>query len=108
MPAKICAGINLCRYALDTLLELGGVLTLFQEKKEDNKKDVDRLIELVKKYGGEVKEISIDKLMDEILEIRQNARKEKNWGKADAIRDELAELGFEIQDVGNETKWRRK
>lgn len=46
--------------------------------------------------------------MDEILKIRQAARKEKNWSKADAIRDELAELGFEIQDAGNETKWRRK
>jgi len=61
-----------------------------------------------KKHGGEAKDASIGKLMEEILKIRQAARKEKNWSKADAIRDELAELGFEIQDAGNETKWRRK
>ena len=99
---------NLCRYALNTLLELGKVLTLFQEKKEDDEKDIEKLVEVVKKHGGEAKDASIGKLMEEILKIRQAARKEKNWSKADAIRDELAELGFEIQDAGNETKWRRK
>jgi len=99
---------NLCRYALETLLELGKVLTLFQEKKEDNEKDIEKLVEVVKKHGGKAKEKNLDGLMDEILKIRQAARKEKNWSKADAIRDELAELGFEIQDAGNETKWRRK
>ena len=108
------ANKNLCRYALDTLLELGNIITLFQGggAEADNVSgggvDVERLAALVKKYGGKAEGKNPDNLMEEILGIRQEARKERDWRKADAIRDELAELGFEIQDVGNETKWRRK
>lgn len=102
---------KLCRHALDTLLELGNIITLFQEgEKEDNVSgdDAEFLAMLVKKYGGKSDGKNVEEIMKEILDIRQKARKEKDWRKSDAIRDELAELGFEIQDVGSETKWRRK
>ncbi|MEA2053537.1 MAG: cysteine--tRNA ligase [Candidatus Thermoplasmatota archaeon] len=98
---------ELSRYALDTLLELGGIITLFQD--EAGKKDaVSLLTTLIEKHGGTAKEKNLEGLMEEIIEIRQNARKEKDWKKADAIRDELAELGFEIQDTSDGTKWRMK
>ncbi len=103
---------NLCGHALETLLELGNIITLFQGggggKDNVSGDDVERLAALVKKYGGKTEGKNLDELMREILDIRQNARKERDWEKSDAIRDELAELGFEIQDAGGETKWRRK
>jgi cysteinyl-tRNA synthetase len=48
------------------------------------------------------KEKEIQKL---ILE-RENARKEKNWQKADKIREELQKLGVEIKDTKAKTLWR--
>lgn len=96
---------NLCASALHTLIETGSVLTLFQEKKEEV--DVQALVSFAKKYGGKEKG-SLEEIIKEMLEIRENARKEKNWKEADAIRDELSKLGFEIQDTSDGPKWRRK
>jgi len=96
---------NLCAYALDILAKTGNVLTLFQKKEE--KYDVKPLISIAKKYGGKG-EGSFEEIMKEILEIRENARKDKNWKMADAIRDELSNLGFEIQDTADGPKWRKK
>ncbi len=43
---------------------------------------------------------------DEILKLiqeRKTARENKDWKKADQIRDEIKALGFEIKDSGEET-----
>ena len=34
----------------------------------------------------------------DLLEQRQQARKEKNWAQADAIRDQLKEMGYAVED----------
>lgn len=36
-----------------------------------------------------------------LLDARAQARAEKNWALADAVRDGLAELGFTIEDTQN-------
>ena len=38
---------------------------------------------------------------DALLEARAQARAEKNWALADAVRDGLAALGFTIEDTPN-------
>jgi cysteinyl-tRNA synthetase len=35
------------------------------------------------------------------------ARDEKDWAKADAIRDGLAELGITIEDTADGARWHR-
>ena len=37
--------------------------------------------------------------VEALLEARANARAEKNWGLADAVRDRMGELGFTIMDT---------
>ncbi len=48
-----------------------------------------------------------DALMDLILTIRQQARKNKDWATADAIRDKLKELGIVIEDTAEGARWKR-
>lgn len=48
-----------------------------------------------------------DKLMELIIGIRQDARKEKNWAIADKIRDELKEVGIVIEDTPNGARWKK-
>jgi len=91
--------------AYSTLLELGKILTLFQEKKEETEVK-EKIEKLAKKYGVKTKD-KIDEIIDEILKIRENARKNKEWVKADAIRAELNEIGIEIEDTREGTKWRK-
>lgn len=49
-----------------------------------------------------------DKLMDLILQLRQQARAEKNWGMADTIRDALQEAGIVVKDGKEGTSWSAK
>ncbi len=46
-----------------------------------------------------------DGLMELILDLRQRAREEKNWGMADTIRDTLKELGVEVKDSKDGSTW---
>lgn len=68
--------------ALGAILELGGVLGLFQ-KQEQN----------------------IDAEIEALIEERNVARKEKNWARADAIRDQLKEMHIELKDTPMGVKW---
>lgn len=56
--------------------------------------------------GGE-NEVT-DQLMGLILQLRQQARAEKNWGMADTIRDSLQEAGIEVKDGKDGSSWSLK
>lgn len=45
--------------------------------------------------------------IDDLLEQRQTARAEKNFARADEIRDELTSMGIVIEDTPAGPKWRR-
>jgi cysteinyl-tRNA synthetase len=47
-----------------------------------------------------VKEVEITTEIQNILDLRANARIEKNWSLSDKLRDDLIQLGFEVKDSG--------
>lgn len=47
------------------------------------------------------------KLLDLLLELRQTARKAKNFAMSDTIRDRLKELGVTIEDRADGSSWKR-
>ena len=44
------------------------------------------------------KEVEITPEIQKLLDEREEARKAKNWARADEIRDQLTAMGFEVQD----------
>ena len=93
--------------AYSTLLQLGRILTLFQEEKIESEIK-EKLLKLAEKYEIKVEaEVDADTLIDKILKIRENARKNKEWSKADIIRAKLTQLGIEIEDTKEGTRWRK-
>ena len=46
--------------------------------------------------------------IEALIEERKNAKKNKDWAKADAVRNELQNMGIIIEDGPNGTTWRRK
>ena len=44
--------------------------------------------------------------VEELLGEREDARHAKDWGRADEIRDELAEMGVVGEDGPDGAKWR--
>jgi len=49
-----------------------------------------------------------DALLDHLLDVRNAARKSKAFDVADAIRDQLGAIGFELVDRPEGTEWKRK
>ena len=43
--------------------------------------------------------------VDLLMEIRKNAKAQKDWATSDLIRDKLATLGFDIKDTKNGVEW---
>jgi len=48
-----------------------------------------------------------DALIDRLIDERNASRKEKNFARADEIRDQLQEMGISLEDVADGTRWRR-
>lgn len=46
--------------------------------------------------------------IEDLIKQRNDARAQKDWAKADAIRDKLQEMGIVLEDKAGETKWRRE
>ncbi|ACL68857.1 cysteine--tRNA ligase [Halothermothrix orenii] len=65
-------------------------------------------LDLAFSSSDEVDNEILNNLVDFILEIRDEARQEKNWQLADRIRDGLEDLGFEIKDTPHGVRWERK
>lgn len=71
---------------LATIRELGNVLGLFNKQKEG----------------------ALDSEIEELIEARNEARKAKDWAKADEIRDKLKAMNIELKDTPMGVKWSRK
>jgi len=102
---------GLCRYSLETLIKLGNILTLFQKKQsrvEEKKELFKKLEKTAQKYVVNADGKTIEELMDILLEAREKARKDKNWDTADGIRNDLENIGLEIQDTEKGPVWRKK
>ena len=70
---------------LDTMVKLCDVLGLKAEKKEE----------------------ILDKEIEDLIAERQEARKAKNFARADEIRDELLAKGIILKDTREGVKWKR-
>jgi len=57
---------------------------------------------------ADVKSEMLDADIEKMIEERQEARRSKNFARADAIRDELLEKGIELMDTKEGVKWKKK
>ena len=72
-------------YVLEKLLTLTGVLGIRTDKKEEN----------------------LDAAVEKLIAERQQARKDRDFGKADEIRDKLLSMGIVLKDTREGVKWTR-
>ena len=87
-------------FALDTLLKLGKALTLFQDEKTTSDDIVEAVKEVYHTYLPDKQPSGdVDSMLEELLCVRQEAREQKDWARADAIRNDIECLGFEVQDT---------
>ena len=51
--------------------------------------------------------VEVNSEIEELINQRQQARKEKNWKLSDEIRDKLKEMGIELMDTPQGVKWKK-
>ncbi len=83
---------------VELLKELGSTLGILQQNPEAF---------LQRANAGAGDEISAEEVEQLIID-RKNARADKNWGRADEIRDLLIEKGVVLDDGRDGTTWRRQ
>ena len=66
----------------------------------------DGVLELAKEQAG-YEGANKREAVDALLSARAEARKAKDWGRADAVRDGLAGMGFTIEDTPQGVRWKR-
>ena len=75
--------------------------------------DLDECINMLKELGAvlgilqKTDNESIDNEIEELIDKRQEARKNKNFALADEIRDNLKAQGIILEDTPNGVKWKR-
>jgi len=76
------------------LLAAGGLLGLLQQEPEQW-------------FAGDTGDLDVEKV-EALVAERSTARKEKDFARADALRDQLSEMGVEIEDGPDGTRWRKR
>ncbi len=119
--AKFIAGMD---EDFNTALGMGAIFELVKEinrfldtneVSETGKKVMTEAVEFIGEAMTEVLGVELKtekqvgnmtaELVEYILELRTEAKKEKNYAKADAIRERLAEMGISIKDGRDKTTW---
>ncbi|MCB2428085.1 cysteine--tRNA ligase [Methylophaga pinxianii] len=88
-------------YYAGLLLSFGDVLGLFQQ-------DVDEYLQRgIETVIEEAIPLITPTEIDELVAERNKARADKNWARADEIRDKLTEMGIVLEDAAGKTSWRK-
>ncbi len=111
--------------AIGTLFGLAKEINIYHSKVAAGNVgvDIDALAQAAKIYG-EIAEVLgilqdtnvsrddntelVNQLMDVIINIRQEARKKKDWATADQIRDSLAAIGIVLEDSPQGVRWKKR
>ena len=48
-----------------------------------------------------------DALIEQLITQRNSAREERDFARADEIRDQLTAMGITLEDIAGGTRWRR-
>ena len=102
--AGTAAGGKAAKAAAEALAELAGVLGVTLASEEDELPA--ELVGLAEKYAGYQGD-SAAEAADALIAARQAARKAKDWGTADGIRDAITGLGLVLEDTAAGARLRR-
>jgi len=93
-----CLYLPILEKGIKEITKLSKILGLLE--KDPNKFIYERNIAFLSKQGMDIKEL------EKAIEERNIARSQKDWDKADQIREDLLKKGIVLEDSPQGTKWR--
>lgn len=100
--------------AVSVLFDLAREANKYMQQPQTSIASLDAIIETMTEIGSvlgislEKEEEMLDEDIERLLEERVEARKNKNFARADEIRDQLEKDGILLEDTPQGTRWKRK
>jgi cysteinyl-tRNA synthetase len=99
--------------ALSALFEFTRNINRIMDQKGLSPADKQKIEEALRRINSvlgvlDLEPVKPDQKVEELIERRDQARKEKDWLTADRIRQELKNMGIELIDTRDGTIWRRE
>lgn len=100
--------------AITSVFELVNVANPYVQQEQVTKGSLNLLLEHFEKMDqilgilSKAEEELLDDEIEQLIVERTEARKSKNWARADEIRDLLTERGILLEDTAQGIRWRRK
>lgn len=100
--------------AISVLFDLAREANKYMQQPQTSIASLDAIIETMTEIGNvlgvslEKEEEMLDEDIEQLLEERVEARKNKNFARADEIRDQLENDGILLEDTPQGTRWKRK
>jgi cysteinyl-tRNA synthetase len=105
------------RAAIEVLFQMARATNRAMGEKTLSKKAAERHIKLIDEFNGILNIIpepkanaddgTLDAVMNILIDLRAEMRKNKMYNFADMIRDRLADAGIRLEDSGDGAKWKK-
>ena len=103
--ARALGALHTLLRAVNTALDGGGISAPVRHRLDAALAEVDAVLDLFPARAGSDED---DAEIARLVEERSRARKERDFARADAIRDELAARGIVLEDTPHGTVWHRR
>ncbi|RKN65173.1 cysteine--tRNA ligase [Paenibacillus ginsengarvi] len=100
--------------AITAVFDLIAESNTYLKRDDANVSTLKLLLETIQEWNGvlgilaEEEEQLLDEEVEQLIVERTEARKSKNWARADEIRDLLTAQGIQLEDTPQGLRWRRK
>ncbi|MDH4223874.1 MAG: cysteine--tRNA ligase, partial [candidate division Zixibacteria bacterium] len=99
--------------ALGKIFDLVKEINKFIDEGDFSTEDAEKTLALMERFDSVLgilkrEEVKLDEKVLELINKREQARKEKRWGEADKLRKEIEALGIILEDTPEGTKWKKR
>ena len=101
---KLVSGLTKTRNSIVSGLD--SIFSGFSHIDDDFYEELEEIL-IMSDIGVNTTEEILDKEIEDLIAERQEARKAKNFARADEIRDELLAKGIILKDTREGVKWKR-
>ena len=102
--SKLVSGLTKTRNNI--VSGLNSIFTGFSHIDEDFYEELEEIL-IMSDIGVNTTEEILDKEIEDLIAERQEARKAKNFARADEIRNMLSDKGIILEDTREGVKWKR-
>ena len=92
--AKVLAALFKFIHRMNTLMDRFGLARKDRDKILDILENIDRVLDVM-----ELRPMETNRQVEKLVQEREDARKGRDWDKADRLRRQINEMGFEVNDA---------